>query len=195
VQKLYCYVDESGQDTVAQQGREPIFVVAVVVLEKNRDELAALCEDYEKVSGKGKFKWGRAKREERLRYLRLIFADHRLRDSLRFTVFSDVKKKFDDATLAAIARAVLWKIPKRPYAANVYIDGLAKAHRADYRRTLRYLGVSMGEVRGVRKDENSALTRLADALAGFVRDGRDDSDEGTKTLLKRALENKELIEV
>jgi hypothetical protein len=29
--KLYCYVDESGQDTTAQPGRERIFIVALAM--------------------------------------------------------------------------------------------------------------------------------------------------------------------
>ena len=45
--KLYCYVDESGQDT---GGR--IFVVAIVGRGENRDKLLDLCEQLEKVSGK-----------------------------------------------------------------------------------------------------------------------------------------------
>ena len=193
--KLYCYVDESGQDSVAQRGHKPIFVVAVVVTSKDRDELTALCEAYEKASGKRKDKWGKAKRAERLRYLRLILADHRMRECLRFTVFGNVSKKFDQATISAIGRAVLWKRPARPYVAKIYVDGLAKAHRAEYRRALRQLGVSMGEVRGVRKDESSALIRLADALAGFVRDGQGAEDEEARMLLKRSIDNEELIEV
>ena len=158
--KLYCFVDETGQDTLAQKGRNPIFVVAVVVAEKNIDKLTRLSEAYEKASGKGKDKWGSAKRDKRLRYMRLVFADDRLYECLRYRVFSEVKKGFDEATLSAIAHAVLWKKPSGSYIAKVYVDGLAKSRRADYRRTLRHLGVSMGEVRGVRKDESNALIRL-----------------------------------
>ncbi len=40
--KLYCYVDENGQDT---KGR--IFIVTVVVIEEKRDELLEFCEDVE----------------------------------------------------------------------------------------------------------------------------------------------------
>lgn len=195
MQKLYAYVDESGQDTFAQKGRKPIFVVAVVVFEKDKDGLARVCEQYEKASGKGQFKWGTAKRVERLRYLRLIFADERLRGCLRYAVFADVEKKFDDATLNGIARAVLWKRLTSPYITRVYVDGLAKTRRSHYRKRLQQLGVSMGQVRGVRKDENSPLTRLADAIAGFVRDGQEERDAKIQTLLKQAVQNQELVKV
>jgi hypothetical protein len=49
MQKLYCYVDETGQDTGGQ-----IFIVAVVVTGEERDDLLTLCEQLEKVSGKDK---------------------------------------------------------------------------------------------------------------------------------------------
>jgi hypothetical protein len=39
MQKMYCYVDESGQDTSAQTEREQLFVVAVTVFEDNCDAL------------------------------------------------------------------------------------------------------------------------------------------------------------
>lgn len=50
-QKLYCYVDETGQDTEGD-----LFVVSLVVTGDERDELLKLCESIEKKSGKGKFK-------------------------------------------------------------------------------------------------------------------------------------------
>lgn len=68
IKKLYCYVDESGQETLGR-----IFVVSVVVIVENRDEIFSLCEQLEQVSGKGKHKWGDADHEERMRYLRYIF--------------------------------------------------------------------------------------------------------------------------
>lgn len=49
-QKLYCYVDENGQDT-----KGDIFIVSVVVTGKERDRLLNLCEEIEVESGKGKF--------------------------------------------------------------------------------------------------------------------------------------------
>lgn len=63
MRKLYCYVDESGQDT---EGR--IFVVAVVVV-SDKEALLQLCEQFERESGKGKFKWGKAENTARLAYL------------------------------------------------------------------------------------------------------------------------------
>ena len=50
--KLYCYVDESGQDTQAQPGRKQVFVVAIAVFDDKREELEKVCKGYEQASGK-----------------------------------------------------------------------------------------------------------------------------------------------
>ncbi len=39
IKKLYCYVDESGQDT-----KGDIFVVSVVVTDDNRDEIVKMAK-------------------------------------------------------------------------------------------------------------------------------------------------------
>ena len=46
IRKLYCYVDETGQDTLGR-----VFVVACVVLESERDTMSAGLETAEKLSG------------------------------------------------------------------------------------------------------------------------------------------------
>ena len=48
MQKLYCYVDETGQNT---KGR--LFIVSVIVTEGEREELARQLEEIEKASKKG----------------------------------------------------------------------------------------------------------------------------------------------
>lgn len=50
-QKLYCYVDETGQDT---QGE--LFIVSVVVTKKDREEITQSLEKFEQETGKGKTK-------------------------------------------------------------------------------------------------------------------------------------------
>jgi hypothetical protein len=193
--KLYCYVDESGQDTAAHTSPSLVFVVAVVVLDEDRYELEQVCETYERASGKQKTKWGRAGHQQRLRYMRLVFADGRFQECLRFVVYGDVGRRFDEATVKAIARAVLWNKPQQPYFVSIYVDGLSKDKRRDYTSRLRGQGVSIYQVRGVAKDENSPLTRLADALAGFVRDAIGDEDDEAKQLFERAKHDGDVIEV
>lgn len=73
-----------------------------------------------------------------------------------------------DLMVYASARAILFKC-REPYTATVIIDGLSGADVRKFGRGLRALRVSVRKVRGI-DDERDALVRLADALAGFVRD-------------------------
>ena len=157
-------MDETGQDT---QGE--IFVVSVVVTGQQRDTLLRLCEQLEKVSGKQKDKWGAAKHERRMRYLGHVFADDRFKGILRYTVFRQTRN-YDAATGSAIARAVRDTRPIGNYKTLIYVDGLSKTKRHEYAVNLRHLGLSVRQVRGIARDESNSLIRLADALAGFVRD-------------------------
>ena len=56
-----------------------------------------------------------------------------------------------------------------PYKATVVVDGLSRTEVPRFTRGLRSLRIAVHKVRGT-KDESDALIRLADALAGFVRD-------------------------
>lgn len=55
MQKLYAYVDESGQDT-----KGALFVVGVVVLETERESILKELEQIEEKSGKRVRKWNKA---------------------------------------------------------------------------------------------------------------------------------------
>src|SRR6266567_990291 len=146
--KLFCYVDENGQDT---KGR--IFIVSVIVVEKERDNLLDFCELCERESKKKGTKWRKAGYMERLEYLRRAFSDSRLKGNIRYSVFRQ-RKDYDLATIVGIARAVNWQKPIQDYTVAVYVDGLTKVKRREYSRELRELGITTHKVQGVMKDEN-----------------------------------------
>lgn len=129
-----------------------------------------------------------------MNYLRLVIADRRFKGVLRYSVFRQTTD-YDLATIIAIAKSIHWHEPEEPYTTNIYIDGLAKAKRPEYSRELRGLGVPTHKLRGVIKDENNALIRLADSLAGFIRDALTGGNEELQTLLKRGRRNGVVIEV
>lgn len=187
--KFYCYVDETGQDTWGE-----FFLVAVVVIGEDRNVLIARCEQLEDESGKGKAKWGRAEKNLRLQYIQRILADSRFHESLRYCVFHQIRD-YDTAIVEAIAKAVFWANPPDDYAAYAYIDGLSKTKRREYGPRLRKLGLSVKKVRGVARDENNALIRLADAVAGFVRDALEEQSGELKNLFDKAMEERVLIDV
>jgi hypothetical protein len=189
MQKLYAYVDENGQET---QGR--IFIVSVVVAETEQDTLQTFCELLEKETGKGKFKWGKAEAKRRLEYLRRAFADKRFRGKLCYSVFRSTRD-YDAATIMGIERAIHRTKPPEKFGAFVYVDGLSKTKRQDYAQALRKAGIPIKKVQGVQKDENNALTRLADALAGFVRDALDNEPGEIRKLFEDATRRGVLLEV
>jgi len=188
-EKLYCFVDETGKDHQSKS-----FIVAVVVTGKERDSLLKLCESFEKSTRKGKFKWGRAKRNRSLAYFRAILADSRFHNALRYAIFRKTTDH-DSATIEGIARALHWKHPD-DYTATIYVDALAKTKCREYSIRLRRLGASLEkQVRGVRKDENNALIRLANDVAGFVRDIKEGQSGETKTVFDEAQRKGFFIEV
>lgn len=93
-----------------------------------------------------------------------------------------------------IAKAVHLNEPK-DYTTLIYVDGLAKTKRHEYGSELRKLGVPTRKVQGVTKDENNSLTRLADAIAGFIRDVLDGEKGEVKTVFEEAIKTESLVEV
>lgn len=189
MQKIYCYVDESGQETGGK-----VFVVSVVVIMDNRDELLHLCESIEKATGKGIRKWRRTNHERRMAYLREVFRDDRFTGTLRYSVFRG-NRDYDLSTVVAITKAVRWRAPDDPFRTMIYIDGLPKNKRAWYANQLLGLGLQNKQVRGVRKDESNALIRLADAVAGLLRDSLANEYDEAVSLVKSAKRRGILVEV
>ena len=71
--KLYCYVDETGQDT-----RGSYFIVAIVVTDNRQHELERYLEAVEADSGKKTAKWLKTSDKTRQAYIRghNIFSYH-----------------------------------------------------------------------------------------------------------------------
>ena len=67
MQKLYCYVDETGQDT-----KGAFFIVALVLINKERDDLRKLLMRAEDDSRKGKLKWKKATRKQKSAYITAV---------------------------------------------------------------------------------------------------------------------------
>ena len=88
-------------------------------------------------------------------------------------------------TLATSADALAASNSEK-YEATVRIDGLPKTQERAATLELRRMGVAGGKVKGVRKDENDALIRLADALCGLCRAARAGQPE-MKALWQRAV--------
>lgn len=180
--RIDLYVDESGQDT-----RGKLFVVAGIAVE-NSDELREFCESLEKTSGKGKLKWGHAQREKRLVYLRTIISEG---SSFGLVLFYSVFRHttdYDSATIEGIAR-IIHTLKHSSHHVYVYIDGLAKIKRGNYKTRLRRLGCPVKKVSRIRKDENEPLIRLSDALAGASAELLKYQDKELSELFSQAEQN------
>ncbi len=161
--KLYCYVDESGQDT-----HGALFVVAAVIAAEDREQVRDLLRLIEYESGKAKRKWTKATRRQRHSYMTRVLQSTMLHGCLFYARFSQTTD-YLPCVLHTTARALTISASGQPYQATVLIDGLQKGERPRVGQGLRQLKVAAKKVRGLR-DESDEFIRLADATAGFVRD-------------------------
>lgn len=162
-QKLYCYVDETGQDT-----KGGLFLVALVVTGEERDSLAAEAERIEETSGKGIKKWRKAEFSRKIQYLKAILSSPLFQASLFYASYEHTSA-YLDLTILSTARALLRKAGDSEYKATIIVDGLRATESVRFAAGLRQLRIGVRKVRGM-KDESSPLLRLADAICGFVRD-------------------------
>lgn len=186
-QKLYCYVDETGQDT---QGA--LFVVSVAVTKEDRQELRELLAKLEKTTGKGKTKWVRTRKEFKIAYLEKILTQKDFRHKIFFSLSKETKT-YREITLVTIASAITASKNDENYEALVFIDGLQKSEVKKVATGLRRIGVHTEKVRGL-KDESDEFIRLMDAIAGLIREN-EEGIEYAKELYKVGLENKTLTTV
>jgi len=189
--KLYCYVDETGQDTVGQ-----LFIVSVIVPE-NRDIIVAYLSELEARTGKGKVKWRKADVDKRLQYLEDIFTQREYSLKIYFSIYQDTKE-YRENTALTIAKAINCRENidnVKDTIFTVLVDGLNEKDQRYYGSLLRGLGLHPRKIRGVRKDENDPLIRLADSICGFIRDVSENDHKKLNSLYKSAIEKKVLIEV
>lgn len=184
--KLYYYVDETGQDTAAQpEKKRAIFVVAIVIVASGQSQLENLAAGYEKTSRKGKISWHKAKYSFRLDFIRSIIRDKRFKGTLWYQVFRQPSKPFFDAyTLQAIANCIGEEFKNLSYAKEIYVDGLTHSKQSEYAVELRRMGIRRATFHRAT-DQGSPLIRLADALAGLVRESEEGGvSEAAKVLNK-----------
>lgn len=185
MQKLYVYADESGR------GRAP-FIVAIVIVDDQRESLENLCLQIERESRKGFIKWSKANYEYRIAYMRAILSEAGFREMLYFVIFDQVKN-YDTATVDALIRAIEQMNISSDQRLAIFVDGLDVTRQREYATQLRQHITASITVRGVPRDASTSLIRLADALAGFVSDAEEENSEEVVTLYERARRHGMLI--
>jgi hypothetical protein len=167
IHKLYCYVDETGQDTEGE-----LFLVAVVLQGREMlDHLEQRLYQIEESSGKQLLKWKRTSERIKMSYLRALLPLKEIRGSIFYSVYHGTKE-YSGLTALSIAKAVLAKRADKAVV-TVIIDGLNDRERGIIRSELKKLKIRYKRVRGMR-DEQSVFLRLADAMAGFLRDASEE---------------------
>lgn len=163
VHKLYCYVDETGQDT---EGK--FFLVAVVI--KHKDDIEKLEQKLEGVelkTGKRKQKWKKINNQTKQKFLEALLQIKELRHSIYYSIYEGTKE-YSKLTSLTVAKAILAK-ENGNYTVTIIIDGLNNAERDVVRGELKKLKIKYRKIRGM-KDEQNIFLRLSDAMAGFLRD-------------------------
>lgn len=165
--KLYCYVDETGQDTAGR-----FFAVSALITEAERERLLKELEAIEQESGKGNTKWKKARPVARKKYIERIAELSDLYERVFFATYRD-SKEYLVHTADTIAKSLR---QKRGDQAIIYVDALSEAEQPKLKRQLRPSVRIPTQVRGVRREENNAFIRLVDAICGLVRDADEDND-------------------
>lgn len=176
---LYCYVDETGQDTLGR-----LFIVSVVIAAADRDSLVAGLEHIERLSGKGKVKWIHTRHQARLACMQAVLSASVIRETLYFSTYHDTKS-YMALTVLSTAKAILTAAGDTSEA-TVHVDGLPKARLRWFGVELRRLSIRTRKVAGVRREESDALMRLADACCGFVRQALSAERPEITRIFKRA---------
>lgn len=162
-QKLYCYVDETGQDTEGE-----FFLVSIVINEiKQLDELQGQLINIEQIIKKKQARWHGTKKEVKINYLQKLSELKGLRNSIYYSVYKNTKE-YTALTSLAIAKAIHAKKSSN-YTAQIVIDGLNDRERDRVRNELKKLEIKYNKIRGM-KDEQSVFLRLSDAIAGLLRE-------------------------
>jgi len=182
-QKLYCYVDETGQDAASAA-----FVVVAVVSDDEQDALRHALIDIEQAAGTGRRKWHKLTASRRLNYIDRVLGQGL--DKLQVFYRSYPKPlPYFFPVLDVLEQAIRAKaVP--PYTARIFVDGIDRKKALELTNALRLRGISLEQVRS-RRDESEPLIRPADMWAGCIRAAGNGEPERQR--LGRALTEKKVI--
>ena len=186
VQRLYCYVDESGQDP-----RSAIFIVVAVVSESDQHRLREQLITVESLAKTGQRKWHKSRSERRLKYLEVVLERQIAHGEVYVGRYQKPLPYFLPV-LETIEHGIRHKAI-RDYRATVYIDGIDKKKAAELTNAFRLRGIRLELVRSTR-DESEPLIRLADMWAGCIRAAAL-GDADAAALVRKALRSVYLMEI
>ena len=172
METLYCYTDETGQDT---QGK--FFLVSVVITGPVRESVRCKLRVIERESGKGTKKWTKATLRQKTAYIERILDRDLFGGSIFYSEYADTTN-YPTLIVETLAR-VLGRQDLRDRKIIIFIDGIGRTERRRVSVALRRRGVQPKKVRGLHHGSDEFI-RVADAVAGFVRDYLEGKDYATK---------------
>jgi|SRR3989344_2924001 len=187
MQKLYCYVDETGQDSGAE-----FFIVVAVVSMDDQDNLRSNLLTAEQRARTHHLKWHKSKPERRLKYLEIVLEKRIAKGDVYFSSYKKPLPYFLPM-LDAIEKAVRAKNLRGKYGLTVIIDGIDRKKAAELTNALRIHNLRLRMVRG-RRDENEPVLRLADMWAGCIRYATR-GDKPSEDIYKLAIASKYLVKL
>jgi hypothetical protein len=143
-QKLYAYVDESGQDT-----RGAMFLVSVVVTGAARDAARRALQGIERASGKRVRKWTRSRVRERVAYIEQCLDRGSLLGLVYYSYYRNTRA-YVDLLILSTAKALHARVMDRP-TATVFVDGLVYAERRRFAAGLRKMNPPRSKLRGITR--------------------------------------------
>lgn len=176
-QKLYCYVDETGQDASSE-----FFIVVAVITEGDQQHLnqdLLLAEHTTKI---GEKKWHKARASVRTDFIRYILKNNATKGKVYYGRYTK-PLPFFFPMLETIAKAIQASVADDLYEAIIYVDGIDKQKARELTNALRIKGIKAPYVRSAR-DESEPLIRLADRWAGCIRDGFEQESLDTELVAK-----------
>ena len=187
MQKLYCYVDEAGQD----DSSKVFTAVAVGVSGDERDTLENTAVELEDAARTGRRKWNSARHDRRIAYLNKILDRKIAKSNVFFGVYEKPIPYF--FPVVEIIEKTIKRMAEKDYTARVYVDGANKTVAKALTNALRSRGISTRMVRG-KREESEALIRLADMWAGCIRSAFLNKKDA-KELFERAKRDGHLIDI
>jgi hypothetical protein len=166
MKNLCCFVDETGIDT---EGRF-FLVVCILIDQRDQEAIEQKLEELEKTTRKGNYKWTRAAFDRKEQFLEKLAALRELKGCIFYAVYHETRE-YTTLTALTIAKAALTKTERsrEDYQVNVIVDALSRSDAQKVRFQVKLLKIHYRVIKGL-KDEQSTLLRLADSVAGFLRD-------------------------
>jgi len=179
MQKLYCYVDETGQDPTSD-----FFIVVVVIIGNERESIRKKLENIERSAGTNRKKWHKVRHKNRMRYLAFLLEQKIAAGEIYVASYQKPIPFF--FPMIDILEKAIKQLAVEKYRASIYVDGIDRYKARELTNALRARDVSLPIVKSSR-DESEPLIRLADMWAGCVRSallGREDAQDMVKRAKK-----------